>query len=158
MAFKVLLLLALTYSACALSLFKSTNFLQQQDPADLSKEIINYIMGDVGKGAAKPDDAYFNILDMVEDGTIYEEDGIPALARLEAILREKGIPFFLQNFADKILDEILFDVGNCDATFGQADAQGRVMVNAGTITQETYERFMINLRVIDLTRCPPSRN
>ena len=110
-------------------------------------------MGDVGKGAAKPEDAYFNILDLVEDGTIYEEDGLPALARLEIILNDRGIPFFLQNFADKILEEIIFDVGNCDATFGQADAQGRVMVNAGTITQDRYEMFMINLRLLDLTKC-----
>ena len=150
MATKLFLVLALSYLACS----ETANFLQvEQDPAALSKEIINYIMGDVGKGAAKPDDAYFNILDMVEDGTIYEEDGMPALARLEIILNERGIPFFLQNFADKILEEIIVDVGNCEATFGQADAQGRVMVNAGTITQDKYEMFMINLRLLDLSRC-----
>lgn len=154
MVFRALTLVALIFVVSATNLkYAPTNFLQQ-DPASLSKEIIAYIMGDVSKGAATPDDAYFNIMDMVEDGTIFQEDGMPAMSELEIIMRTRGIPFFLQNFADKILEEILFDVGNCDATFGQADAQGRVMVNAGTITQEVYDRFMTNLRLIDCSRCP----
>lgn len=102
MALKVLALLALVFTVSAANLkFAPTNFLQQ-DPAALSKEIIAYIMGDVSKGAATPDDAYFNIMDMVEDGTIFEDDGLPAMSELELIMRARGIPFFIQDFAPRI--------------------------------------------------------
>ena len=54
------------------------------------------------------------------------------------------------------MDEIIVDVGNCEATWAQANSQGQVMIGAGTITQETYEAFMIRLNALDLSGCSQS--
>ena len=161
MAFKIIILIVLgiVVQSVTYSKFYSQNFLQQDDPAALSKEIIAYIMGDVRKQAVAPIDAYYNILDMIEDGTIFEVDGNPAIEELEGLIGEDEIPSFIQkrkSFSDKILDEIIVDVGNCEATWAQANSQGQVMIGAGTITQETYEAFMIRLNALDLSGCSQS--
>ena len=161
MAFKIIILIVLgiVVQSVTYSKFYSQNFLQQDDPAALSKEIIAYIMGDVRKQAVAPIDAYYNILDMIEDGTIFEVDGNPAIEELEGLIGEDEIASFIQkrkSFSDKILDEIIVDVGNCEATWAQANSQGQVMIGAGTITQETYEAFMIRLNALDLSGCSQS--
>lgn len=55
----------------------TVKFLQQD--SDLSTEIIDYIMTDVEKGEADPTDAYYNIQDMIDDGTLVAEDGQAAM-------------------------------------------------------------------------------
>ena len=53
---------------------------------DLSEEIVDYIMSDVSMGVADPVDAYYNIQDMIDDGTINQQDGSSALASLEPLV------------------------------------------------------------------------
>ena len=151
---KLVVLCVLLACASSVKTLKPLAFLQEADK-ELSDEILNWIMSDVNNGISDPADAYYNIGDMVDDGTLVPEDGQAAMDSLIDLMAIDAVTatdfvdsedaydgniYMLEDttLGEEIVLEIIEDVASGEVTTEQAISQLAVMVEDEWISEEEY--------------------